>query len=65
MSKIEKWNATGLLGSVAIENRQFVAETLETAMAQVLDGQAEYADFESKIVELREQGLFGKRKENP
>lgn len=65
MSKIEKWSATGLLDSVAIENKQFVAETLESAMAQVLAGQAEYADFESKIVELREQGFFGKPKENP
>jgi hypothetical protein len=65
MIKIEKWNATGLLDSVSIENKQFVAETLETVMAQVLAGQAEYADFESKIVELREQGFFNRMKENP
>jgi hypothetical protein len=64
MIKIEKWNATGLLDSVSIENKQFVAETLETAMAQVLAGQAEYADFESKIVELREQGFFNREKAN-
>ena len=65
MINIEKWNATGLLDGVAIENKQFVAETLESAMSQVLAGKAEYADFESKIVELRKQGFFNRMKENP